>query len=577
MAQYKNGFKGNRSVRKAGVPIEWDGERIAEFAKCAEDPEYFIRTYCYIKNVDSEELILLEPRSYQREMLEKMLTNRNVIIKLPRQCGKTSMTSAVLLWHLIFMRNFSILVAAHKRDKANDVITSIREMYELLPEFLQHGVEEWNKGSFKLETGSRIRAAATSASSARGDVYNMVYLDEFAFVPTHIAEEFVKSVIPTVSSGKTSKIFITSTPKGLNMFYNMWKSAVDGTSGYAWVEIKWNDVPGRDEEFRKSIVSQFGQEYFDQEYGAEFLGSSRTLIAGSKLLTMRMRQPIVSQPNIRVYDHPQKGSQYAVTVDVSEGLGGDYTVVSVFDITRLPYRLAAIYRNNLIPVMAVPAIVDELGRRYNDAMVLVETNFGSQVADILWTDLEYPTIVMTARKGLLDKITGGFGSNARPGIAFNKQSKRQGCTTLKNIVEQDQLLIEDSWAYDELCRFAVSGQSYAAEEGNDDVAMTLVMFAWLVDQGYVRDTTDVDIRKKIAEINAQAIEEEMMPLGFRRDGSEDDDLVAIEIDYGHDKNRWDNLFDKHTARKGMSELELHDKFMSEWLGGWDMPAEKDDE
>lgn len=587
MAQYAKGFLGNVRIRAAATPIEWDEFRIKEFERCSRDPLYFFQNYVYIKDVDNEALVLFKPRSYQEEMLHKMLTNRNVIVKLPRQCGKTTLSAAVLLWHLIFHRNFSILIAAHKGDKARDVLTNVKEMYESLPEFLQHGVVSWNKGSIQLETGSRCRATATSASAARGDVYNLVYLDEFAFVAKHIADEFVKSVIPTVSSGKTTKIFITSTPKGLNKFYDMWSAATnpdpEKRSDYAHVEIKWDDVPGRDAEFRRNIVSQFGQEYFDQEYGAEFLGSSRTLIAGSKLVSMshQIRPPIEQTSTTRVYLFPEKGRSYAVTVDVSEGLGNDYHGIMVFDITELPYRIAAVFRNNLLHPMALPGVIHEMATRYNDALVLVEANFGQQVGEILYADFEYENMVFTTKgkNGLynkVDRISGGFGGRSRVGIAWSNNSKRVGCTNLKALIEQDQLEVIDLWTYEELKRFVVSGKSYAGEDGHDDMAMCLVLFAWMCDQGYVRDATDVHLRDRIKDLNAQMIEQDVVPLGWTIRGDEDDDVEAIEFSRDRikfpvdvpnpitgEEHPWMKLFDKQESRGGLSESQLHDRFIQD--------------
>lgn len=575
MATYDKGFLGNPKIRAAGSPIAWTLDTVAEFQRCAEDQEYFIRNYVYIKTVDSEELVKFEPRSYQLEMLDKMINNRFVIVKLPRQCGKTTLTAAVLLWHLIFMRNFSILVAAHKGDKARDVITNVKEMYEALPDFLQHGVDTWNKGSVKLETGSRIRGTGTSGSAARGDVYNMVYLDEFAFVAKHIAEEFVKSVMPTVTSGKSSKIFITSTPKGLNMFYDMWTAAVERKSTYQYVEIKWNDVPGRDEAFRQDIIAQFGQEYFDQEYGAEFIGSSRTLIAGWKLLELahRIRTPAISTSTSRIFSEPDVGRHYAVTVDVSEGLGADYHSVMVFDITSLPYTVAAIYHDNTLDPLSLPGVVHEFATRYNEALVLVEANFGQQIGEILYSDLEYENVVFTSKgksgpQARTEKISSGHSQRSRVGMQMNAQTKRIGCSNLKTLIEQDQLMVPDKSTYEELKRFVVMKKSYAGEDGHDDLVMCMVMFAWMVDQGYIRDATDVNVRGRIAELSAQRIEDEMQVLCFRTDGGEEEmvaiDLVRPAIDVPGENGEphpWAKMFDKETARGGKTEVELHDSFM----------------
>jgi hypothetical protein len=568
LADYEQGFQGNQNIRGPGRKIEYTEAQQLEYVKCAQDPEYFISHYVKIKNVDEEELILFKPRPYQSEMVHKMLHERNVIVKLPRQAGKTSIVAACLLWHIIFNLNYSILIAAHVGDKARDVLTTVRQMYEELPEFLQHGVKKWNEGRIELETGSRIKAGSTTARSARGDTYNMVYMDEFAFVETHVADEFVKSVIPTVSSGATTKIFITSTPRGLNMFYNMWRAAVEGKSGYAHVEIKWNDVPGRDEKFRSEIISQYGKTFFDQEFGAEFLGSSLTLIDSGKLMEIVKEDPLHQTENLRVYQYPEKGMQYCICVDVSEGLGQDATAAVVFDITALPYKVVAVYHNRYIEPMNLPIVLKSLGDQYNKAMVLVEANFGSQVADILYHDMDYEQVVSTARsarKG--DRVNGGFAPNSRRGLVMSQLPKRIGCANLKTLIEQDQLFVVDEAIYNELCRFAVKGRSYEAESGNDDLVMCLVMFAWLVDQGYIRDTTDVNLRARIHELNEERAWNTIAPFGYS-DGSEEEveaiNMTPVNRADAH-VARVNTMFEKDVARGGRDVQEMEQLFRKSFM------------
>lgn len=531
MAKYsrREAFKGNVHIRKAGYPVAFLPEQIAEYARCARDPIYFIENYVWIKNVDSEELILFKLRGYQLEMVEKMLKNREYICKIPRQAGKSVCVSAVILWYLLFHKNYSILVAAHKAQKACDVLAVVKQMFELLPEWMQPGVIEWNKGNIIVDTNSRVRAAATSLSSARGDTYNLVYIDEAGFIMPHIAEEFFKSVIPTVSSGQTTKIFITSTPRGLNHFHDMWKAAVSGKSGYAWTEIKWHDVPGRDDSFKEKIVSQYGLEYWQQEFEAEFIGSSRTLISASKLLGMISVPPKKVVGDVRLYREPEKDRAYVVTVDVAEGLGGDCTIIMVFDVGETPYRIAAIYQSRDIDPYTLPAIIRDVGRSYNNAFVLIETNFGQIVADVLQQDFEYENVIVTQTKaGKLRQLAGGWGTpKTRVGLKMDTVAKRVGCMALKTLIENDILLVEDEATIEELRRFSVKGKSYAAEAGHDDLAMALVMFGWLSDQSYFRDLTNTSARAAVTQRNSRAIEETVAPVGLRWTGeSETDDMVT---------------------------------------------------
>lgn len=535
MTTIKKGFKGNPLLRRAGTPPEggYTRERIDEIIKCSVDPLYFFEKYVYIKHVDHEKKILFKPRGYQRRMLKSIIENRNTISRWPRQSGKTTVLAAVALHNMLFSSNYSILIAAHKGDKARDIIGAIQDMYMELPDWLQQGIVEWNKGSFRLENGSRVRASTTSSSSARGDTYNCVMLDEFAFVPTHVAEEFVKSVIPTVSSGKDTKIVITSTPKGLNLFYKIWMDAienkVDPPDNYVPIAVEWNEVPGRDEAYRDKIIKQFGQEFWDQEFACAFLGSSRTLIAAQKLLVLRGETPLHTTPTSRIYKMPEDGHSYAVTVDVAEGLGGDSSVVLVTDITTSPLEVVYVYENNYVEVMALPGIIHSIAKNYKDAIVLVESNFGQMVADMLWYELEYENIVMTARN---PKAMGGqkitYGSKTRPGLLMNTLSKRIGCSNLKSIIENDQLIIKDEKAIDQLRRFAVKGKSFAAEEGHDDIVMAMVMLAWMVDQGYIKNTTDVNLRTVIADLNRERIDKDTLPFGFYNDAQPSDAPVAAK-------------------------------------------------
>jgi hypothetical protein len=543
------GFRGSKRIRRMGIEIAYTVEQEAEWLRCALDPLYFIENYVKIKNVDEEQLILFKTRFYQKEMVDTIIGNRETIVKLPRQCGKTSCVAALLVWHLIFNPNYAILCAAHKGDKARDVLSNIREMYESLPWWLQHGVEEWSKGFIKLENGSRAKSSATTASSARGDVYNLIYLDEFAFVEDHLAEEFIRSVMPTISSGKTTKTIITSTPQGMNMFYTLWEKAVEKKSRYKYVEIKWNDVPGRDEAFRQDIIDTYGKAYFDQEYGAEFIGSGKTLIAGHVLNRMKgdLQEPINDvrgETKIRVYAHPEKGRTYAICADISEGLLQDASAFIVMDITQVPYTTAMIYQNNEVDETTYGGIIHDTGKAYNDAMILIESNFGALVGRVLWEDLEYPNLIRTAIKKELQKPGGG--KRSRTGVRMDVKTKRIGCSTLKLLAEQDQIKVHDEKTWLELQHFVVHNSSYAADRGYDDLAMCMVMFAWMVDQDYIKAMTDTNARDTIAKKNAEMIEQQMVSAGFSIQTPEDVDQLSInhakwEIAAADDRTIHDHL------------------------------------
>ena len=506
------GFQGNNLIRKAGSPWSYTAWELEEISRCALDPIYFVENYVKVKHVDFERKVPMKLRDYQRRMIVSMHENRYTVSRWPRQAGKSSVVCAYVLFLIIFNSNFGALTTAHQANKARDLVACVKDMFEELPPWLQHGVTEWNKGSIRLENGSRVRASATSSSAGRGDTWNAVLMDEIAFVPSHIADDFLKSVMPTISSGKNTKVFMTSTPKGLNTFYKIWRGAVEGKNGYVPIAVEWDDVPGRDEKFRQETIAQFGQQYWDQEFACAFLGSSLTLISGSKLMTIATDTPIEQTDTVNLHERPIRGDSYAMTVDVAEGLGGDSSAVVVINISRVPYRIACVYRSNLVDEVSFAGVVHDLARAYNEALVLVETNIGETVGRILWEDLEYGNIIRTVTKNTQQKM--GTNARSRNGVKMNVQTKRIGCNNLKTLVEQDQLVINDDDIYQELCRFVVKGKSYAAESGHDDLAMCLVLFGWMQDQGYVKDLTDVSARLSVARQNQESIERETKPFGF---------------------------------------------------------------
>jgi hypothetical protein len=466
--------------------------------------------------------------------------NRFVICKMPRQVGKTTTVAAYLLWKIVFNEEYSIAILANKDRQAREILGRIQLMFEHLPKWLQMGVTEWNKGNIKLENGSEILASATSSSAIRGTSQNMVYLDEFAFVPTNIQDEFFASVYPTISSGQSSKVLITSTPNGMNMFYRIWTESEEGRNAYARVDVHWSQIPGRDQAWREQTISNTSEDQFRQEYECEFLGSSNTLIHPTKLRNMVYKQPIAqADGGLKIYEEPEKDTIYAIVVDTARGAGADYSAFIVVNVSTMPYRQVAAFRNNLISPLIYPNIIYGAAVKYNDALVLVETNdIGQQVADILHYDLEYDGVLVTANNGRTGQsLSGGFATTTHYGVKTSKQVKRIGCATLKTLVEADKFLIYDYDTIYELSRFSLKNtlkgnQSYEAEDGNDDMAMCCVLFAWLTTQPYLKEITNIDIRMQIYEQNEKMLEQQMLPFGLMSTG-----------DDAHDEEVNESLFD----------------------------------
>jgi hypothetical protein len=519
-------YLGNPLLKKANVKIDFTKDQIEEYIKCKEDPVYFTKNYVQIVSLD-EGLVPFKMWDFQEELIRKFHHNRFNIAKLPRQTGKSTTVVSYLLHYILFNDNVNIGILANKASTARDLLARLATAYENLPKWIQQGVVVWNKGNIELENGSKILAASTSASAVRGMSFNIIFLDEFAFVPNHIADSFFASVYPTITSGKSTKVIIISTPQGMNHFYKMWQDAVAGRNGYTYHEVHWSQVPGRDAKWKEETIKNTSQRQFTQEFECEFLGSVDTLISAAKLKALVFEEPINRNKGLDVYEKPKEKSEYLMTVDVSRGIGGDYSAFIVYDITTVPYRIVAKYRNNEIKPMLFPSVINDVARGYNNAWVLCEVNdIGDQVASILNFDLEYPNVLMCAMRGRAGQIVGqGFsGNKTQLGVKMSVTVKKVGCANLKQIIEDDKLIFNDYDIINELTTFIQKKQSFEADEGfHDDLVMCMVIFAWLVQQDYFKEMTDNDIRQRIYDEQKNQIEQDMAPFGFITTGLEGDE------------------------------------------------------
>lgn len=512
-------YLGNHKLKRSNTPVEFAQEDVKEYVKCSQDPNYFITKYIKIVNIDKG-LVNFDLYPFQSDIVNMVQDNRFVICKMPRQSGKTTTIAAMLLWYVLFNENYNVAILANKMAQSREILHRIQLAYENLPKWMQQGILEWNKGNIELENGSKILASATSASAIRGGSFNLIYLDEFAFVPSNLQEEFFASVYPTISSGTTSKVLITSTPNGLNMFYKIWTDSEEGNNSYERIDVHWSDVPGRDQKWREETIKNTSEEQFRVEFECEFIGSSNTLISPSKLRQIPWKHPRTTVSNVKVYSEPVTNRLYAIIVDTARGVGSDYSAFVILDVTQTPYHVVATFRDNHIMPMVYPRVIINAAKHYNNAFVLVEINdIGQQVSDILYHDLEYENILSTKPMGRSgQQITAGFGNGASLGVRTTKQIKKIGCSVLKSLVESDKLLINDYDILQELSRFASKNESYEAEEGNDDLVMCLVLFSWMADQKYFKDLTDVDIRERLYNDNIREMEDELLPFGLLSDG-----------------------------------------------------------
>ncbi len=518
------GYNGNVNLKRKGTPIEFSNEMVAEFLKCAKDPIYFSEKYIQIVHVDRG-LIPIKMYEYQKEIAEAITCNRRVTVNTSRQAGKTTTAVAIILHYVLFNDYKTCALLANKGDAAREILDRIKIAYEALPNWLQQGVIEWNKGSVEFENGCKIIAGSTSSSAIRGKSISFLYIDETAFVDNW--DEFFASVFPTISSGNTTKILFTSTPNGLNHFYKTCMGAKEDRNGYVYIEVPWERVPGRDDDWKKETLQamDFDTQKFSQEFECNFLGSSGTLIEGSKLKSMVEMKPIAETQQLKVYEQPIKDHVYVCIVDVARGKGLDYSAFQIIDVSEMPYKQVCVFRDNNVTPIDYAEIIYRSIQRYGEAYTLIEVNdIGEQVSEILHYEFEVETLMFTESAGRSGKrITTGFRKGSDKGVRTTKSVKAVGCNMLKMLIEQDQLIVQDFQTINELSTFSRKANSYEAESGcHDDLVMCLVLFAWMTDQAFFKEVTDINTIDRLRSRNEEELMESLLPIGFN---TYDEDVI----------------------------------------------------
>ena len=540
-------YLGNPNLKKANVAQEWTKEDLEEYSICMKDPIYFIQNYVRIISLD-EGLISFKLYDFQKEMVGTFHNNRFTICKLPRQSGKSTTIIAYLLHYILFNPTVNIAILANKAAVARDLLGRLQLAYEQLPKWLQQGVMSWNKGSLELENGSKILASSTSASAVRGGSYNIIFLDEFAYVPANVAEQFFSSVYPTISAGTTTKVIIVSTPHGMNMFYKLWMDAENERNSYVPIEVHWTEIPGRDAAWKEETIKNTSQSQFNSEFECEFLGSIDTLITPARLRTLAYKDPIQSNAGLDLYEKPKENHTYVLTADVSRGTSNDYSAFIVFDVTEMPYKIVGKYRDNEIKPLIFPSKIYDVARAFNQAFVLIEINdIGEQVANAMQFDLEYDNMIMASMRGRAGQVMGGgfSGGRAQLGVRTTKAVKKTGCSNLKQLVEDSKLIVEDYDCINELSTFIVKGHSFEADEGcTDDLVACMFLFAWATDQTYFKELTDVDIRATMMREQQDALEQDMAPFGFVVTGLEEENIGEMVDEYG---TKWSPIVRDHSS------------------------------
>ena len=535
LQRLKTSYLGNSRLKQIGYKIDYTPEQIQEIMKCSQDAIYFIENYCKIVSLDHG-LVPFKLYECQKRKVRTILDNRKVILMEGRQQGKTITSAACILWYTLFSDNKTVAILANKAAAAREVMSRYQGMYENLPIWIQQGIREWNKGSIELENGSKVFTAATAASGIRGKSVNWLYIDEAAIIPNNVAEEFFTSTYPTIMAGETTKVLLSSTPLGYNHFWKFWNDSEQGINDFVNLFIPYTEIPGRDERWAAEQRGVLGDVKFAQEVLCSFLGSSYTLLDADTLSRMSPKQPIYSKDGLDVLEEPiraikddagklvEQGHVYALVVDTSRGVEGDYSAFVVVDISANPYTIVAKFRDNKIAPMLYPTVIHTVAKNYNNAWTLVEINDnGQQIADILHHELEYEQILYVNRGKNGQVVSGGFGGGSSGnGVRTDKKIKRVGCSQLKTLIETKRMMVYDRDIISEFSTFIESKGSYAADEGyHDDLVMPLVLFGWLTTNPYFKELTDVNLRETIFETQINRIEEELTPFGFIEDGRED--------------------------------------------------------
>lgn len=522
----KHAYHGNQNLKQIGFEHAFTKDQVKELLKCTEDPIYFIENYCQIVSLDHG-LVPFRLYDCQKRKVDTILNNRKVILMEGRQQGKTITSAACILWYTLFQSNKTVAILANKSTAAREVLYRYQLMYELLPIWLQQGVRTWNKGDIELENGSRIFTAATSSSGIRGKSVNWLYIDEAAIIPNNVADEFFTSVYPTISAGETTKILLTSTPLGYNHFWKFWNDAEEKRNGFVPLFIHYSEIPGRTDKWAAEQKALLGDLKYNQEVLCKFLGSSNTLIDPDTIGRMSPKTYQYQNDNLDVIFPPEKDKTYVCSVDTSRGVGGDYSTFVIVDISTFPYKVAAKYMNNKISPQLFPNYIHKVCRDYNNAYCLIEINDnGQQVADILYSELEYENIFFVDSSSKLGQfISAGKG---RPGVRTTTQVKRIGCSAFKTLVENNKLLIQDADIISEISTFIEVRNTFKADEGyHDDLVMPLVLFSWATTNDFFRDLTDVNLRRELFDNQMKQVEEELTPFGIIDDPAKE--VVAPEI------------------------------------------------
>lgn len=542
-------------LKKGGILYEMTAWEVEEVRKCASDVIYFANKYCHVMTDEGVRQVVL--RDYQEQILLQYQEHRFNIFLSPRQSGKTITSSIFLLWYLLFNAEKNAMILANIGDTAAELMDKIKTIMKKLPFFLKPGIMIYNVNSMKFDNGCKVLSKTTTKTAAIGFTVHFLYMDEFAHINPNFIGGFFKSVYPTIASSAISRIIITSTPNGTNKFYEIYTAALEGSNSFNPIRVDWWQVPGRDEEWKKREIANLGsEEDFNQEYGNQFLSSSRLLLDSYTLKRLKkaetnfVHKELIPFSNSNVdyselkwhpkFDPTQSSDfdglkKFFVVVDTSAGVGGDYTVANILKVSPLPINL--IKEKKFYESESDFFCLLQVGMFRSNTMSPEEFKF---FMEILCTEVLDPENVKIAIevdfKGelLIDRLLSGekvydemlvytrhyeASKQLKPGIKMTPTTKERYCEFLKVNCRNGRIIPTDKIGIAELSDFGLNSKgNYSSQSGKDDVAMTYVLSNSVFDYEDF-DTAVQEIYDTLPEKYRVAIEEKMSELNLQGGGS----------------------------------------------------------
>ena len=509
-------YLSNMNVKGHKVPETLTTDEVEEFIRCKNSAIHFIENWCKIvvpkKGVTNFKLF-----DYQKEAIKAFEEDRFNIILAARQMGKSQVVAAFMLWFILFNSNKQCFVLSKDHGSSKDVLKRLSDMFQMVPFFLQPGAKGYAKTYIELSNGSRVESASSSGDSVRGRSIDFIYLDEFAYLDNDV--DFYTSTYPAITAIPDSKIIITSTPKGVgNIYYKLWSNSIIGNNEYNPLRWKWHQRPDRGETFKQQTIANMSERQWNQEFECTFLSGASTLIDTNTLETLVHKAPVHSnnEQTVRMYEDVIEGHRYVACVDTSDGVEKDYSTINIIDITVMPFKQVMVFQCNKTSPLSLSDIAYKWATHYNEAFVLVENNSrGFQVAVDMYHNLEYENFYCQ-----------GAHKETDIGLTTTSKVKRTGCSKLKDLVESNLLEVIDENTLTELRTFEKKGKSWeAAGNAHDDLVMNLVLFSYLTTQAHIFDhlvDRDKTLQESLKEIKNQQIEDQSIPIGFFRSGTEEE-------------------------------------------------------